>query len=1607
MASMISFRWLFSILCLVSCLYSADFTTYIGLTEENGIVKATLFVIKESTETTYDLKYFDDALKKAITGKSIMLTEKEIEQGTSLKQTIETVKGADLYFYYYDGKGEKKEVPGCAPVQTSLIQDMGPETGVFYYAICTVPYPFYKKTSINIYIEYGGGDGLGASQREIVIYDLSAGGMNVVADIVQREVDPTNPTCLGGLILLGLLLASLYFSGKSPLTYLDISVPRTPKPKVFSYGSLVAGMGNIRIMSPAKKDEKYLDKIIALYSKFEFRNLDLKVKKEIEKRKMGKINKYLAKKIALAGGNWEDIEKTDDKVLLNNAKNGVYGKMDPYLLQVMSQSILINKVIKSVKVVIGNYPQWLADTLTFFREKRPVKYLLGETGLFVTVGVGSAAYSGRALKLGLKAASSPIVRKALGKRYSTIDEKLKGKDKDKVGRIDKFFYNIAAMTDPKKIVTGELFPIFEYAERAYEDLKASLYDEVVKNILWGEIYTQLKKNKQLNLKEILEKQLDLKTILTDPRFIECLESVKIPEKYKAILQNSDIGFKEKAEKMLLLANKTLPTRADAQILFDKIQEADRGASSVFVKCNELVKFIRNTYKIDQPHDLSDSIINGKFFVTTARNTMYYEENGKIKNFVLFALGLKEYMDQMVFLGYTGKRKEFTIADGFKLALAKLSSQVLGHGAWYETTDAENYMEVFDNTTKKTVKKAFVKEILGLDEEATKNIRARMQSYLEGFMSEEGKAKMRADGTKVEDFLYGYDILSTKKKEETDRNPFKRRNWYFMRTETYPEQKYWNANMNFFWASIPGYAGKEVTVLHEVMMEKIVAYVPRKEPPWTLIAKYMDTRAAKMINGSEWDFYGQEQKEHPQLQRFARSNTQKFFNENWEFISKTKDALSKYAKLKLGHEVTDDGLIEFLSKDENKKITYDTLRKTGIPFIHTHDFGYIPYFEGGPLATGNDRVLNGTCALKDENGRWKPLKPKEYLKYVNELKRAAPELQSILEGIRRNPDHIHSKNELDNIKNILFEKHGHLSSELKYIFIYQFSNMTHNYGALLNDERAAKFYTILPDRDVPARNWFEHLYRNDLWRNIAAGFETWAYATGKIEAEAMASNVAVSELYRERGHDMRMRIKGGLLDDYWSSFNEEDRAALKKAYDDYANSYQRFFLGWVYSVTRDPRGSSTQWGRDWYLRTLYHRGFAVPPEPQAIEKYYLDPFDWFTHQHIYRGMSLNWMYGGPLVRMVRAFQTALYHYPTPFDKNITSSGEADAREPWPYSPSMKTSTLLRYFLNPFESAIAINKLNLPKMILGNTLQVIPGVNTLVSHFFPKLDVTADSRYQVEWDKYNPKFPKWLAWPFHEQPQVQYGRGGQNIQDGIKQTAEAFFHFGGGAALHHFTDSANPGISYLDYTGRGQLDPRIARFLVGSITGEDKEDTDAWRVFFKQDEYVKRQSSYSMGRRLIAPEFKQASFQEEFHGYGPVENPMWALLTPLFAIYHGGKALKTLPGILKEPFSGIVTGLGAAAVAGPIGGLATFALHEGILAYKNELNKRAQHAARVQLAINRGEAPPPPRAVLKEYGDKFVENLSFTFSNNMHACPFCNNALVLRGKPCSGCGSCLGY
>ncbi|MBU0586190.1 hypothetical protein KJ780_01630 [Candidatus Micrarchaeota archaeon] len=1513
--------------------------TYIVTSESEGTIKAVVFEMDQTVQSNEQLNYFNNQIESYLARKRTDSSATIVNMDIGVK----SVKNAELCLYYYDKEGKIAYLTGaeqCDPIKTEneeIIQDDEGNSYTLYYVEYTIPKALYENSHINVVIEYQGDETRKSSKTELTIYDTSAGGINALADALQRNLNPKDSFCFASMVVLGMLLASMYFSGKSPLSYLDITIPKTTKPKAVSYGGLTAGLGNIRIGKPSAIQSKMLDRIINRYSAIEMRRagLSLATRNAISKSGASSVVKYFAILEAARGGNWRGALGTDARTLMINNR----GNIPHQALAVLNQKVEIEKFSQGIGTVTGNQPKKL-------KELGGVIRMVPLIGTFSAVAIGSLSHSLRTGKNTLKAIASPFVRKAIGRSYSRID----AKPASSRTLLERTVHGIASATDPDKIVMGQFYMYHNDVARLLRDTMDSAYDEICKNLLWHDIVRQLEARGH-DVANLLNSQMDFRQMFTDPRFISALSHVNLNPEYQRILRMVNVSSEERARMMMNLGLAGGAMSSECNHLFNALQGISGMAGTDFDRMNALVSHLENRYQINQSINHSGQIIGGQFFMMMGRDRFYHEENGQRRNFSLIALGLNEVLDNMVFLSTIGRNaggpENFTIADAFKIAWLKITSQVFGHYDW--TGADEMTVDVTDPVTGKNRKRRYAQDVLGISTTDMGDIRNRMNNYF----NDECTAAGRATGKQPMDLLYGHTVRDRYRDESKEINPLKRRYPYFLDSEISPEEAHWKGNMDFMWPTITSgiaTAGRQITLMYEVRGQKFWSSTPAPGEPWTLMENHMSTRLANMMNGSQPDVLGHEKA--LQMNRFSRVNMYAHFNENWSFFRDVNRAYLGYFNAVNGRDAVDNAELEHFL-DNNRNVTYSMIRDSNIPFIYTHDMKYVPYTKNMSMSDF-DRVVNGVFLVRGRDGAEHTLDMRKRNIYEGEiqgdvlgqelnalrergtlvglednLKRAGalrdPTITNALKEIKRTiqpgvdisqfhaacanlrtaitasgfPASLYHSVDLlssggqapgplshADITRIRDAVHNSsVSNEAKAYFIYEFSRASHDWESLWKDQRF-DFFRLGTDNDIAAsqRGWLGRFVSGMLKHSELVGL-----AIGSDVSKAMSNNNAVSELYRERGYHLWAKTKAGdflddLVDYNGNPYSAGERRELQGLYNDYADKYQSWFAGWVDSVTRHPSGSSTQWGRQWYLQTMYHRGGAMHPEATMLEKVHHGPLTWFGSQTFFRSASINNMLMSPIVRMFRSFQTSTYGYGTVWDKNIPHGTDFDFMTPWGNVQSSFAQRLRS--MSPQDSVLNISKISLGGA-MKSALGVIPGLNIL-PYFFPSLEKSGEEKTLGEYDAYGRLANTWgfrslLGTPFSQRNQ----RAGRDIVDGVKQSPEDFLQYQGGAFVHHFTDSANPGLSYVGYRGKGLIAPRMARYLATEVTGTNEADAQLWRDYYSADNYVNRQASFSVARRRVSADAKRLHFQEELTGYGAWENPMWAALGAIPATYHALK------------------------------------------------------------------------------------------------------------------------
>ncbi len=153
--------------------------------------------------------------------------------------------------------GQYTPVPGCSRITATdsseelFFDSSGSELVVTkYYATCELPdsLPLGSNQFRIVFIPEDSTEfSPSYSTYNLIVVDSSRAEearAKVLETISAILSSSSGLPCLSSILLLGLLFASLYFSGKSPLTYLDIVTPKLPSPPSMNLGGkTVLGFG--------------------------------------------------------------------------------------------------------------------------------------------------------------------------------------------------------------------------------------------------------------------------------------------------------------------------------------------------------------------------------------------------------------------------------------------------------------------------------------------------------------------------------------------------------------------------------------------------------------------------------------------------------------------------------------------------------------------------------------------------------------------------------------------------------------------------------------------------------------------------------------------------------------------------------------------------------------------------------------------------------------------------------------------------------------------------------------------------------------------------------------------------------------------------------------------------------------------------------------------------------------------------------------------------------------------------------------------------------------------------------------------------------------------
>lgn len=1419
-------------------------------------------------EEKEDLKYiYDQALRE-----NFIIMVRESDQTA----TVALLKDQPIYFTYdaysYDpAKGAvvstRTQVYGCYPAMTD-------ENGT---ASCTPDYSVYKGRCTNIYAAYKGNNDYNPASRFLVVCDKDSSGFTAMAASLST-LSLDQPLCLLGAIILGLLLASMFFTGRSPLMLLDITTPLLPKPKSISYSGLTFGTGYIRMMRELQQAQKLTASHLSLQAQMLKKQM---LREGFSSADIERVMKFVKENPAMAylalralrdkksmpevmriatlmGPASEKDKKRMEKDLEDAAKalkdiekSGKDSGLDAVWLNISSklQASQLGKIV-------GDLTPRQTKIRNFMLDNTLMKILMPERIRDqLKVGVGSAFFGvktardlTKAVVRGTARTTAEAVGAAMGRKVTMFAPK--GKEAEA-----RQFYLMDIRSRISQLYSTQM-----------QEAKANAAMYLVKKMLEG-------KGVKLGLTEKDLLTIGQKEILATMNLKNNAAASAMDKKIRDILASPD-SMDRKIERLMALAN------------MEKCAYDQQGISSFLAKLNLIQSnaAISDHGKLQllsdylREHNKNNALGSDKFYAWVGRDSLRITSEGRTKFDDTWSfLFLREFFEQ------NSQGKSAAIDNVAKLQWVRMVNEMWG---------------LLPSNTK------------GFSTE-NRQMMKRAEEYLISMLSKEGlnflgdaKNKMKS----VFELLY---------------NPAVAKAGLFYGTEGAREHganpDHWKLNIRGYWrAYVPGseYLRLDAIAKTSVMEQAhgaifrahtthpFISEIRRQDPtlkPEKVLELARERVAAQMFYnrirgmvGSRYaDAYYTANSEYAFVNSVYGSYRERFAQMNGKEMGKST---TNYGW------VTDKDVERLIKKG----ISFEEINK--FVWIRTREGGYIPFTEGREAlalrVSDGESIINGRLAV-NLGGKWTEFKPStisdKMKKPGNELSKELAEYRTaIMNALQQAPQVTEGMIPKKDLSVVLEYKGRQM--ELRQL-IDDFGTRIKQWGGMGNRQDIAALVllnlcketrhfeplektgllSIRPVKDV------DFIGNSKLTQKIAQpfskGIQSAMVSAFLPQINEIQNFVMHSEYHRARAAEFSYRISPDIAD---PAINPE----LKKSAAELVENLSRYRAAWDMTITRDARGNSSAIGQQANFASMYHHGPGLHPVPGALLGQFTGRnFSKMMESFRLLPLTVNWTIGAPMILMTRGAMTSWMGYPSKHDKSYNPLQ--------PYNmTSSRTLDGFRALFDPFHAALDFSSGSFRKV--GSMLTApfwgavqpfrytLEAVQSAVDSIAPPHTTTTGHKgifrkaseilgKPEEWMSHSrPEF--YMPYYVKEEgirekltgPMTMREYGGKSVQDGMVRTHEdhAWIYKNMNVIWNMNT---NPGVSYVDFYYNVMADPRLATHLVAGSP---------YKSFFAQDEYLQKQANLGMVHREASPYELAAVREDELRAYNTFNgNRMLGLLNPI--------------------------------------------------------------------------------------------------------------------------------
>ena len=1400
--------------------------------------------------------------------------------GTDYRFTFESVQNANISVLYYN-QGTWQKIPECqglqatTPLTTYINMGGTPEEHTYYYTTCNVSSYMTGVTVREFRAVFPGTDTVSESFAPITLRNANVttetGFAGAIRDAINSLAGGNSTVpCMGVFLIMGLLLASLYFAGKSPISLLDITTPRLPAPKGVTAGGQILTPFGYTEMKRTTKDK--MTKAVAgvgasLLAAGASKTVAAKTSREQDLLGLGASDRtiaagleYLGKKggistSALSGKlpfHYGEAEHKTVAEILKAAE--ARGGRDALMAMTVKDYLLSQRTFKSLEVITGQEKMDQFGNLKVGGIHTRVSNIAGKfygpnryavLGGAIMPAIGSVSRSIHITKrMGTAAVkeAAPAAR-AIGR---TTMEMLGGRhamqELEARARVSPTAAWVSGQLNkhPSDVKIGNMFPVNDKMGHLYKTLHNEVLADQMRYVL-RQIYKKNGVHFNVSEEELAQMGHTDVDILKRCGYTGSAGIAAAESEIRAILAATTKNPHQKLEELVALAERQGAHLDGSMRTFAAtVSGIEHSAQPEHLKMLTLQQALEEQNHVRMAvtkggmvaedkylcHVGGDSLKGTHVFETMVLRTMVWD-------------GMNGYLN--------GGIKEELLSARLNVAnrLATLDPSA-NHGLLPEYMRNDAQLKAVSERNRKDLVSLFTEEgRKQYSEWAAANpkdkqgrpvpssIEAASISQLVGFMKQGA-----VPGTGKTDPKTGRLI------------------WFAEDTEHGLAQNAALVDLKRHWLDQPTSQGQGLTLGGWVEGRFTKSYV-------TALNQSIEAELNRMPGSASWSveqraqqakkLFVADQLRQDMEQRFNSQfgqNTYGTTHETMKFYSGVAAGFLEAALQKKGlaNNHPDMQFLQQLDSNNPKHVeglrtimqkyskeyaalldrpmTYEDITRSNKAVVMMHEGGFA-FYKKGMLLSDADRIMAGETALRDNKGQLRKFIPDDVpVKFTGR-----DDLMAQYNKTRSSQDPAEWQGFVQSTTK--WAKEGGYDYEKQKVLaavLWQYANATHDYSSFWNQsgvsvEAKRQVTPVAPS----VLRYFG--YEGSRAAEVLKPFRDIGLAAGDyVTKVALAAGGSVhktsyditptSSILRQHSDQLAFKIMSDKK--MMAGLSEAERVA----YNNVAISHGAYLQVWQFAIDRNPWRTSSSYGGHQAWESMFHMGPAVPFSVKTNLKAYMNKGE-YTNFMAFHGFPMD--FAGKLLRpyvsMMRGMQMSMTGYASSWDQ------VPDAMRQWNYTSPRLMEAMQS--LNPFSS------------------KWMPGKG---GERIAKLNVFGGSLEQHQ-----------LA--------------GDDFMSGLKQGPSHTFMKRKGVYAFARTGDVNPGETYYDYRMTMRAEAPMAEYLF-----REKEAT------YLYDDKIRQAAMDNTTRRTVSAESLAIRRDQELRGFGILQNSLFGWANPVAFLWH-----MPLPGV----------------------------------------------------------------------------------------------------------------